>query len=192
MKKRAKLLAAALTLVMACGFSACKQEGTAVHVEKPSWETQSAAAAPFSFELPKDWSKIEDPTGNQLHIYVPAGYDPETGASNINIAIQQTGEKAVGLAAMKVAFPKELEAQLKQAFPDVGNFSYSDMKTPNFDFLIAQYDYTVAGIHVEQTQYYPVVDNYTVVITATKMAVDSTPPVLDVAKHMAGTLQKTE
>ena len=191
MKKRIiGLLAAALLLTAL--LAGCNQEP--VEVSAPEWSTVSDSTSGFSYEVPADWVITEDVTGQGSIIYVPEDADVSNGSSNVNILVQNiNGQKAASMKDMKNALETQLVDQLlANGFEKVENLKVEELKAPIGDLCVVSYDIYLSGIKFMQTQYYPLIDDYTVVITATNIGDSVEPSPEEVAEYMAMTLKAAE
>ena len=191
MKKRIiGLLAAALLLTAL--LAGCNQEP--VEVSAPEWSTVSDSTSGFSYEVPADWVITEDVTGQGSIIYVPEDADVSNGSSNVNILVQNiNGQKAASMKDMKNALETQLVDQLlANGFEKVENLKVEELKAPIGDVCVVSYDIYLSGIKFMQTQYYPLIDDYTVVITATNIGDSVEPSPEEVAEYMAMTLKAAE
>ena len=191
MKKRIiGLLAAALLLTAL--LAGCNQEP--VEVSAPEWSTVSDSTSGFSYEVPEDWTITEDVTGQGSIIYVPEDADVSNGSSNVNILVQNiNGQKAASMKDMKNALETQLVDQLlANGFEKVENLKVEELKAPIGDLCVVSYDIYLSGIKFMQTQYYPLIDDYTVVITATNIGDSVEPSPEEVAEYMAMTLKAAE
>ena len=191
MKKRIiGLLAAALLLTAL--LAGCNQEP--VEVSAPEWSTVSDSTSGFSYEVPADWVITEDVTGQGSIIYVPEDADVSNGSSNVNILVQNiNGQKAASMKDMKNALETQLVDQLlANGFEKVENLKVEELQAPIGDVCVVSYDIYLSGIKLMQTQYYPLIDDYTVVITATNIGDSVEPSPEEVAEYMAMTLKAAE
>ncbi len=191
MKKRIiGLLAAALLLTAL--LAGCNQEP--VEVSAPEWSTVSDSTSGFSYEVPADWVITEDVTGQGSIIYVPEDADVSNGSSNVNILVQNiNGQKAASMKDMKNALETQLVDQLlANGFEKVENLKVEELQAPIGDVCVVSYDIYLSGIKFMQTQYYPLIDDYTVVITATNIGDSVEPSPEEVAEYMAMTLKAAE
>lgn len=191
MKKRIiGLLAAALLLTAL--LVGCNQEP--VEVSAPEWSTVSDSTSGFSYEVPADWVITEDVTGQGSIIYVPEDADVSNGSSNVNILVQNiNGQKAASMKDMKNALETQLVDQLlANGFEKVENLKVEELQAPIGDLCVVSYDIYLSGIKFMQTQYYPLIDDYTVVITATNIGDSVEPSPEEVAEYMAMTLKAAE
>lgn len=191
MKKRIIGLLAAVLLLTAL-LAGCNQEP--VEVSAPEWSTVSDSTSGFSYEVPADWVITEDVTGQGSIIYVPEDADVSNGSSNVNILVQNiNGQKAASMKDMKNALETQLVDQLlANGFEKVENLKVEDLKAPIGDVCVVSYDIYLSGIKFMQTQYYPLIDDYTVVITATNIGDSVEPSPEEVAEYMAMTLKAAE
>lgn len=191
MKKRIIGLLAAVLLLTAL-LAGCNQEP--VEVSAPEWSTVSDSTSGFSYEVPADWVITEDVTGQGSIIYVPEDADVSNGSSNVNILVQNiNGQKAASMKDMKNALETQLVDQLlANGFEKVENLKVEELKAPIGDLCVVSYDIYLSGIKFMQTQYYPLIDDYTVVITATNIGDSVEPSPEEVAEYMAMTLKAAE
>lgn len=188
MKKQLSLLLAAgfiLTLLLSgCGSNP-------VAVDKPEWDTVADSSNGFSYEVPADWTITEDVTGQGCVIYVPEDADLTSGSSNVNILVQSTGQKAASAKEMKAAFESDLEGQLlANGFEKVENLKIDELEAPIGTVSVVSYDIYLGGMKFSQTQFYPLIDDYVVVVTATDIGISTTPSVDEVAEYVTLTLKK--
>lgn len=187
MKKQTIAIIFVLALMTAL-FSGCGQ--TTASIAAPDWDTTAVTTNGFSYEMPADWKTVEDTSGQGAIIYVPADADLNAGTSSVNLIINKTGEKAVSLKAMKESLETSLASQLTaNGFDSVENMKISDLSSPVGEVCMITYDVSISGVTLSQTQYYPLIDNYIVVITATDIGDDITPAVEEVAEHVAMTIK---
>ena len=191
MKKRIIGLLAAVLLLTAL-LAGCNQEP--VEVSAPEWSTVSDSTSGFSYEVPADWVITEDVTGQGSIIYVPEDADVSNGSSNVNILVQNiNGQKAASMKDMKNALETQLVDQLlANGFEKVENLKVEELQAPIGDVCVVSYDIYLSGIKFMQTQYYPLIDDYTVVITATNIGDSVEPSPEEVAEYMAMTLKAAE
>ena len=188
MKKQISVFLAISLLLLAL-LSGCSK--TPVTVSAPEWETASGTASGFSYEVPADWTTTEDVTGQGSVIYIPANADVSAGTSNVNILVQNvSGQKAASMKDMKAALESDLEDQLiSNGFEKVENLNVEELEAPIGSVCVVSY---LSGMKFSQTQFYPLIDDYIVVITATNVGEEVEPSVEEVAEYMALTLEKAE
>ena len=191
MKKQISVFLA-ISLLLVALLSGCSK--TPVTVSAPEWETASGTASGFSYEVPADWTTTEDVTGQGSVIYIPADADVSAGTSNVNILVQNvSGQKAASMKDMKAALESDLEDQLiSNGFEKVENLNVEELEAPIGSVCVASYDTYLSGMKFSQTQFYPLIDDYIVVITATNVGEEVEPSVEEVAEYMALTLEKAE
>lgn len=191
MKKQISVFLA-ISLLLVALLSGCSK--TPVTVSAPEWETASGTASGFSYEVPADWTTTEDVTGQGSVIYIPADADVSAGTSNVNILVQNvSGQKAASMKDMKAALESDLEDQLiSNGFEKVENLNVEELEAPIGSVCVVSYDTYLSGMKFSQTQFYPLIDDYIVVITATNVGEDVEPSVEEVAEYMALTLEKAE
>ena len=191
MKKQISVFLA-ISLLLVALLSGCSK--TPVTVSAPEWETASGTASGFSYEVPADWTTTEDVTGQGSVIYIPADADVSAGTSNVNILVQNvSGQKAASMKDMKAALESDLEDQLiSNGFEKVENLNVVELEAPIGSVCVVSYDTYLSGMKFSQTQFYPLIDDYIVVITATNVGEEVEPSVEEVAEYMALTLEKAE
>ena len=191
MKKQISVFLA-ISLLLVALLSGCSK--TPVTVSAPEWETASGTASGFSYEVPADWTTTEDVTGLGSVIYIPANADVSAGTSNVNILVQNvSGQKAASMKDMKAALESDLEDQLiSNGFEKVENLNVEELEAPIGSVCVVSYDTYLSGMKFSQTQFYPLIDDYIVVITATNVGEEVEPSVEEVAEYMALTLEKAE
>ena len=191
MKKQISVFLA-ISLLLVALLSGCSK--TPVTVSAPEWETASGTASGFSYEVPADWTTTEDVTGQGSVIYIPADADVSAGTSNVNILVQNvSGQKAASMKDMKAALESALEDQLiSNGFEKVENVNVEELEAPIGSVCVVSYDTYLSGMKFSQTQFYPLIDDYIVVITATNVGEEVEPSVEEVAEYMALTLEKAE
>ena len=191
MKKQISVFLA-ISLLLVALLSGCSK--TPVTVSAPEWETASGTASGFSYEVPADWTTTEDVTGQGSVIYIPADSDVSAGTSNVNILVQNvSGQKAASMKDMKAALESDLEDQLiSNGFEKVENLNVEELEAPIGSVCVVSYDTYLSGMKFSQTQFYPLIDDYIVVITATNVGEEVEPSVEEVAEYMALTLEKAE
>ena len=191
MKKQMSVFLA-ISLLLVALLSGCSK--TPVTVSAPEWETASGTASGFSYEVPADWTTTEDVTGQGSVIYIPADADVSAGTSNVNILVQNvSGQKAASMKDMKAALESDLEDQLiSNGFEKVENLNVEELEAPIGSVCVVSYDTYLSGMKFSQTQFYPLIDDYIVVITATNVGEEVEPSVEEVAEYMALTLEKAE
>ena len=191
MKKQISVFLA-ISLLLVALLSGCSK--TPVTVSAPEWETASGTASGFSYEVPADWTTTEDVTGQGSVIYIPADADVSAGTSNVNILVQNvSGQKAASMKDMKAALESDLEDQLiSNGFEKVENLNVEELEAPIGSVCVVSYDTYLSGMKFSQTQFYPLIDDYIVVITATNVGEEVEPSVEEVAEYIALTLEKAE
>ena len=191
MKKQISVFLA-ISLLLVALLSGCSK--TPVTVSAPEWETASGTASGFSYDVPADWTTTEDITGQGSVIYIPADADVSAGTSNVNILVQNvSGQKAASMKDMKAALESDLEDQLiSNGFEKVENLNVEELEAPIGSVCVVSYDTYLSGMKFSQTQFYPLIDDYIVVITATNVGEEVEPSVEEVAEYMALTLEKAE
>ena len=182
------MLIAALTMV-SCSKEAAKDE---VVVEKPAFETQLIEDTGFTYEIPVGWAKVEGVTTNAGQtIYAPSSADLTKGTSSVNIVISKVNSKAVSLEDFKTQATTELKkAILSKVSATATDFNFGDFKAPIADVFTMDYTTKISGITMKNTQYYPLIDNYTVVVTGTDIGDNYAEKTQDVAKHIVNTIKK--
>ena len=94
---------------------------------------------------------------------------------------------------MKAALESDLEDQLiSNGFEKVENLNVEELEAPIGSVCVVSYDTYLSGMKFSQTQFYPLIDDYIVVITATNVGEEVEPSVEEVAEYMALTLEKAE
>ena len=191
MKKQISVFLA-ISLLLVALLSGCSKPP--VTVSAPEWETASGTASGFSYEVPADWTTTEDVTGQGSVIYIPADADVSAGTSNVNILVQNvSGQKAASMKDMKAALESDLEDQLiSNGIEKVENLNVEELEAPIGSVCVVSYDTYLSGMKFSQTQFYPLIDDYIVVITATNVGEEVEPSVEEVAEYMALTLEKAE
>ena len=191
MKKQISVFLA-ISLLLVALLSGCSK--TPVTVSAPEWETASGTASGFSYEVPADWTTTEDVTGQGSVIYIPANADVSAGTSNVNILVQNvSGQKAASMKDMKAALESDLEDQLiSNGCEKVENLNVEELEAPIGSVCVVSYDTYLSGMKFSQTQFYPLIDDYIVVITATNVGEEVEPSVEEVAEYMALTFEKAE
>ena len=191
MKKQISVFLA-ISLLLVALLSGCSK--TPVTVSAPEWETASGTASGFSYEVPADWTTTEDVTGQGSVIYIRADADVSAGTSNVNILVQNvSGQKAASMKDMKAALESDLEDQLiSNGFEKVENLNVEELEAPIGSVCVVSYDTYLSGMKFSQTQFYPLIDDYIVVITATNVGEEVEPSVEEVAEYMALTLEKAD
>lgn len=144
-----------------------------------SGKPASGTASGFSYEVPADWTTTEDVTGQGSVIYIPADADVSAGTSNVNILVQNvSGQKAASMKDMKAALESDLEDQLiSNGFEKVENLNVEELEAPIGSVCVVSYDTYLSGMKFSQTQFYPLIDDYIVVITATNVGEEVEPSV---------------
>ena len=191
MKKQISVFLA-ISLLLVALLSGCSK--TPVTVSAPEWETASGTASGFSYVVPAVWTTTEDVTGQGSVIYIPADADVSAGTSNVNILVQNvSGQKAASMKDMKAALESDLEDQLiSNGFEKVENLNVEELEAPIGSVCVVSYDTYLSGMKFSQTQFYPLIDDYIVVITATNVGEEVEPSVEEVEEYMALTLEKAE
>ena len=187
--KKFSILLLVFVLTATLLFGGCQKNEPAVPA--PSWETESVEENGFSYEIPKGWIRTEDPTNQGSIVYVPADANLQEGTSNVNLVIWETGAKAVAFDDLKAALENDLPQQL---FAN-GFSALTDLRTWQIDAAVGtvcavSYKAEVNGATFTQMQYYPLVDHYTLVITATDIGDGITPHVDEVAEYILLSMQK--
>lgn len=189
MKRQISMLLA-ISLLLVALLSGCGSKP--VEVSAPEWATTSGSAGGFSYEVPADWTTTADVTGQGTTIYIPANADVNAGTSNVNILVQNaSGQKAVSMKDMKSTLETGLEAQLlASGFEKVENLKVEELKAPIGDVCVVSYDTYVSGTKFTQKQFYPLINDYIVVVTSTNIGDSIEPSPEDVAEYIALTLKK--
>lgn len=179
-------------LVLSLVLTGCSNSNSSTpEVTAPDWETKTETSNGFSYEVPADWVITDDPTGSGGIIYIPPTADVNLGTSNVNILMQQSGSPAVTLKDMNDSFSSAFKDQLiSQGAEKVENIKTSSLTNSMGDVFVISYDLTMGGMNFKQVQYYPLVDDYIVVITSTEIDDGVEPAVKDVAEYMAQTFKK--
>ena len=190
-KKQISVLLA-MSLLLIALLSGCSK--TPAEISAPEWETASGTASGFSYEVPANWATTEDVTGQGSIIYIPADADVSAGTSNVNILVQDaSGQKAASMKDMKAALESDLENQLiSNGFEKVENLKVEELEAPIGSVCSVSYDTYLSGMKFTQTQFYPLIDDYIIVITAINVGDEVAPSVEEVAEYMALTLKKAE
>lgn len=185
--KKSISMVLAIFLVFAAVLAGCNN--APAEVSKPEWETKEESTGNLSYQVPADWVITEDVTGQGGIIYIPSDADVNAGSSNVNLVVQETTDKAVPLKDMQDAFSTQFEQQLlAQGADAVTNIKTDSFTAPIGDVYVISYELSLAGMTFKQTQYYPLMDNYIVVITATDIEDDIDPEVVSVAEYLTKTL----
>lgn len=94
---------------------------------------------------------------------------------------------------MKAALESDLESQLiSNGFEKVENLKVEELEAPIGSVCSVSYDTYLSGMKFTQTQFYPLIDDYIIVITATNVGDEVAPSVEEVAEYVALTLKKAE
>ena len=123
-------------------------------------------------------------------IYIPGDADSSAGVSNVNLVMVETGAEAVAFEDLKAALEQDLAPQLlANGFSAVENISVREMEAPIGKVCAISYDAELTGVTFSQTQFYPLIDNYSFVVTATDIGDGVTPNVAEVAEYIVMTLE---
>lgn len=171
-----------------------KDDSTKETYPKPDWETQIYKGKYLKYEIPKNWSKNEAHSIEEMNLdfFTPTDTTSEM-PSNINIQISslQSNSKNIDYSDEKIKedFHKFLlssgqlpeEAQSGKYFTEEINGIWVYYLT--FDREIQD------GLSAKQTIYLPMGLDYSIIIWATDFNDGSTPKVDDIAKYICATLE---
>lgn len=168
-------------------LSGCSKFGS--QTKKANFETQVIELDNCKFEVPSSWVRIEDPTiSSSLYIFAPADANLSKNSSNVALTTVVTPEKAPDIKELQ-AESAAFEKQIKNIFKDAKDFKFGDFTVPSGKVFTLEYTVVFGDITMIQTQYYILMDNMTVVITATDIGDGVTPTPVEVIKHMANSFQ---
>lgn len=186
--KKYSVLLLVLVLISTLLLGGCGK--TEVSVPEPEWSTVQDSAGGFSYQIPEGWVITEDVTGQGSVIYIPGDADSSAGVSNVNLVMVETGAEAVAFEDLKAALEQDLAPQLlANGFSAVENISVREMEAPIGKVCAISYDAELTGVTFSQTQFYPLIDNYSFVVTATDIGDGVTPNVAEVAEYIVMTLE---
>ena len=201
LKKIAIIAITALTTTMfiGCGDSSNKKDSSSesgkkveetsekeVTATEISYDTQDINLDNFSFKIPANWTEQEI-TASSHYLYYPSDADTTTGTSSVNILIQDNST-SVDLDDF-YNIKDSLQKQMTEQFDSTSNFEFSDFSTKNFDVFVMEFDLTQQGVNMHMVQYMPLLDNYSVVVTATNIGDNVEPQAELVGRIMTETLQ---
>lgn len=187
MKKLFLLFTLLLTI---CALAGCNKIGShAKDAKNTTFETQLVKLDNYQFEIPSTWKRVEDPSINaSLYIFAPANADSTKNSSNVALTIIPANGKNPTIEELKNK-TSSFEEQIKNIFKDAKDFKFEDFKVPSGNVFSLQYTVAFGDITMTQTQYYILMDNQTVVLTATDIGDGVTPTPIEVIKHMAESFQ---
>lgn len=161
----------------------CSCSKTSNEAKTPDFETQLIELDNSNFEIPKNWGKLTTPLSMKQTIYAPIGADLSTGTSNVSFIMTKASTNENSLEDLKKN-SSTFEEQIKSIFPKAIDFKFGDFKSPAGDVFTIEYQVTYGDTTLKQIQYYMLLQDYVVVITATDIGDNVSPSVYDVAKHM--------
>lgn len=201
LKKIAIIAATTLTTTMfiGCGESSNKKDSSSESgkkIEETSekevtttditYDTQDINLDNLSFKIPANWTEQEI-TASKQYLYYPSDADTTTGTSSANIVIEDTSSST----DIDEYYDMEatLEKQITDQFDTASNFEFSDFSTKDFDVFVMEYDLTQQGVAMHMVQYFPLIGDCTLVITATNIGDNTDPDPILVGRIMTETLQ---
>ncbi|NLK95555.1 MAG: hypothetical protein GX275_10265 [Clostridiales bacterium] len=194
-KKYKIVLFPILSLFLAINLVSCSL-GTSIETEKITeninYEVQTITHDNFTYEIPADWDGITfDGAANGQVVYAPKDADINNGTSSVNIIITNTNSKASKLKDFNTSKSQsQLETQLNEKFSNgASNFEYKNYSTDSYDVFSISYDISYEDVSLHLTQYNILVDNYTVLVTATNNKDGINPSPEDVAKRIVNSFK---
>lgn len=171
-----------------------KEDLTKETYPKPDWETQTYEGKYLKYELPKNWSKNEAHSVDEMNLdfFTPTDTTSEM-PSNINIQISslQSNSKNIDYSDEKIKedFHKFLLSS-GQLPDEAQNGKYFTEEINGIWVYYLTFDReTQDGSSVKQTIYLPMGLDYSIIIWATDFNDGSTPKVDDIAKYICATLE---
>jgi hypothetical protein len=178
-----KFVILSMLFITAMTFIGCSKIGS--HAKDVSFETQVMDIDNYQFEIPSTWKRVEDPSINSsLYIYTPDNENETKNSSNVAITVIANTDKTPTMEQLKSS-TANLEQQIKGVFKDAKDFKFGELSVPSGKVFSLSYTVQFGDITMVQTQYYIMMEDQTVVITATDIGDGVYPTPLEVINHMA-------
>ena len=190
MKTFTKAMASILSVMMIFLLASCAGQELP-EVTPPEWETQAVEEGALRFEIPADWNEVEDASGNGAIVYAPKDADLETGTSNVNIVIIQTNSKKASYDEMETVLKEQYVSQIEAAGIVLATDPvFEKVVCKAGDAIKVSYEVEQQGLEgkMTQMQFFPLVDDYSIVITSTNISDGAQPNPDEVARYMLDTL----
>lgn len=161
---------------------------------KPDWETQTYQGKYLKYEIPKNWSKNDDNSIDELKLDFFTQTDTTSEMpSNVNVQISslQSNSKNIDYSdeEIKEDFHKFLlsSGQLPE---EAQNGAYFTEEINGVWVYYLTFDReTPDGVYAKQTIYLPMGLDYSIIIWATDFNDGCTPKVDDIAKYICATIE---
>lgn len=174
--------------------SAPTSDGTAADPSQPTWETQEYADAYLSYEIPADWQKHEN-SSDQLRLTLFTPQEAATATpSNVSVQILSLQNQSKNFDYADPEIQKAYYEFLTS--PDSG--LPTEMQDQEYwtEQINSTWVYCITfardagdGTMVQQTGYFPMGLDDSLVIWATDYQDGCTPPVKEIAEHICETLE---
>ncbi len=161
---------------------------------KPDWETQTYQGKYLKYEIPKNWSKNDDNSVDELKLdfFTPTDITSEM-PSNVNVQISslQSNSKNIDYSDEEIKEDfHEFLLSSGQLPEEAQNGAYFTEEINGVWVYYLTFDREAQdGTSAKQTIYLPMGLDYSIVIWATDFNDGCTPKADDVAKHICATLE---
>lgn len=176
-------------LVLAVGivlFAVCHKNP----IPKPPFETQEFDNELCSFEIPADWEPYGEASNTGQLLFVPSGADTSKSVSNVSVNLSASAGKKASLEEMYEEFRLSFEDTVTEVYPQASDFYYSDYEAPNHTVFQTHYTVRTESTTAVCTQYYPLLKNAVLVVTATDVGDEAGDEVEAIAQHIVNTFQE--
>lgn len=169
------------------------QDSKAKPTPQPKWETQVYKDEYLSYEIPANWAKNESYSNSQMRLSFFTEKEPKTETpSNVNIQVLRLDNNTIDYADPQVQkdFHEFLLSSDGLPQKEAQNGVYAVEQINNTWVYSLRFPRDAGnGTMVQQTAYFPMGLDFSIVIWATDFKEGCTPPVTEIAKHICGTLQ---
>lgn len=162
--------------------------------QKPDWETQTYQGKYLKYEIPKNWSKNDDNSVDELKLdfFTPTDITSEM-PSNVNVQISslQSNSKNIDYSDEEIKEDfHEFLLSSGQLPEEAQNGAYFTEEINGVWVYYLTFDREAQdGTSAKQTIYLPMGLDYSIIIWATDFNDGCTPKADDVAKHICATLE---
>lgn len=162
-------------------------------IPEATFPTAEFKNASCSYQIPSDWEQYGEAVNDFQSVFVLKGSDMTKSVSNITVNISLVEGKKSTIKAMKKQFGKSFEDAVLGVYPKANNFVLGDYRAPVGEVFTASYTITTeTGSEVSCTQYYPLKDFYSIVITAMDAHDGNGDKINEYAKNIVNTLKITK
>lgn len=162
--------------------------------QKPDWETQTYQGNHLKYEIPKNWSKNDDNSVDEINLDFFTQTDTTSQTpSNVNIQVLNLQSNSKNIDYSDEEIKKDFHKFLLSSgqLPDEAqNGTYFTEEINGTWVYYLTFERKVSdSISAKQTAYFPMGLDYSIAIWATDFNDNCTPKVDDIAKYICATLE---